>query len=91
MQLLIVHHDLEVGEGLHAMLRAYSPDEVDYVGSDAAAHVQAARHPDCDGRPGPVAGAGGEGGGAAGQSGGRGRQLLSWGEAGGGVFGLPSS
>ncbi len=48
MQLLIVHHDPEVGEGLHAMLREYSSDEVNYVESDAAAHAWAESHPECD-------------------------------------------
>ncbi len=48
MQLLIVHQDPEVGEGLLAMLREYSTDEVDYVGSDAAAQEWATTHPECD-------------------------------------------
>lgn len=48
MQLLIVHHDPEVGEGLHAMVLAYSDDAVAYVASDDAARSWAESHPECD-------------------------------------------
>lgn len=48
MHLLVVHQDPEVGEGLLAMLRDYTTEEVAYAASDEAAHAWASSHPECD-------------------------------------------
>src|ERR1700737_1580755 len=47
MQLLIVHHDGEVGEQLVQMVKDYTPHECDLVGSDAAAVQWGKAHNQC--------------------------------------------
>ena len=43
MQLLIVHEDAEIGEGLSAMIREYTAHAVDYAASEEVALDLAAR------------------------------------------------
>ncbi|MFN2542366.1 MAG: DUF4388 domain-containing protein [Chthoniobacterales bacterium] len=47
MQLLIVHHDAELGAQLVQMVKDYTTHNCDLVGSDAAAVDWARRHPRC--------------------------------------------
>jgi CheY-like chemotaxis protein/predicted Ser/Thr protein kinase len=48
MQLLVVHHDAEIGEGLQEMLREYTPHQVDYAASGEAALRWLAETEACD-------------------------------------------
>lgn len=48
MQLLVVHQDPEVGEGLCDLVRNYAAQQVEYVASDAAALDWAQAHGACD-------------------------------------------
>ena len=48
MQLLIVHHEPEIGQALLSMLRDYTAHTVEFVASDRAALDWAAQHEACD-------------------------------------------
>ncbi len=48
MQLLIVHRDAEIGEGLLEMVRDYTAHHADYVASDTAARAWAESQAGCD-------------------------------------------
>ena len=48
MQLLIVHRDAEIGEGLVGLIRDYSAHAADFVASDEAAEAWAEQHAECD-------------------------------------------
>ncbi len=48
MQLLIVHHDVEIGDGLLAMVREYSEEAVEYAPNNAAAQAWVERGGGCD-------------------------------------------
>jgi CheY-like chemotaxis protein len=48
MQLLIVHHDAEIGEALRGMVRDYSVHAADFVASDHAALAWAEQRAECD-------------------------------------------
>ena len=48
MQLLIVHHEAEIGQALLGMVREYSAHTVDFVATDAAALEWAEEYSECD-------------------------------------------
>lgn len=48
MQLLVVHHEAEIGEGLVALVQEYSGHRATYLPNDEAAHAWAEGQPECE-------------------------------------------